>query len=338
MDIRYLKNKNSIKIWPYLDDVSQAIMSYSEKSLSKNTNTVVNIDFSQVKRINSSSATIALTKLIRLIKKTQNNAFKIVMPEDGTVRDFLIGSGFLHILTNRIISEKSIEFGSISIEDQIKPYIFFDEINKIRKTSFPIFNLKYNKDNDRASVNEFMDWITDLLFAKLSNYKIEINTLLSILNEIAKNSQDHTEDDSFFGFDIIEFENSNTGELCFSFTDLGIGIADHIRNSLRRRESLFDNDDDEYKHLRKDVYKHISFTDAYHIAFTYYSGSKKARNKGVGMSMIRDGRKHINLDLSVWDEKSSLLVPDITSHSELRKNAYDTGNKLDFCYYGRLKF
>ncbi|MNW20430.1 hypothetical protein D3C71_2208290 [compost metagenome] len=56
------------------------------------------------------------------------------------------------------------------------------------------------------------------------------------------------------------------------------------------------------------------------------------------MSMIKDGCHYLNMDLSIWDARSMLLIPEKITHTELRKNAYDTGNSVGFYYYGTLNF
>ncbi|MBK9249112.1 MAG: hypothetical protein IPM69_13615 [Ignavibacteria bacterium] len=101
------------------------------------------------------------------------------------------------------------------------------------------------------------------------------------------------------------------------------------------KEYLRQND----SHLREDVENHLSYTDSYKFAFTTgKTTSKKPRNKGIGMSMIMDGAVDLNLEMSIWDGRSMLLLPKFISHTELRRNAFDTGNKVGFYYYGRLKF
>jgi hypothetical protein len=121
--------------------------------------------------------------------------------------------------------------------------------------------------------------------------------------------------------------NSNTGELSFSFSDLGIGITKNVKDNLPEGSN----------YIR--AKGKFSYSDAYHFAFGLgNTTSKNPRNKGIGMSMIRDGVEILNLDLTIWDGRSMLFVPKVVSHSELRRNVFDTGNPVGFYYYGRLKF
>ncbi len=324
MDVKYNRSKNSIKIWPYLDDISQAIIPYSVEHLSKNRNMVINIDFSGVRRVNSSGAVITLSKLISVLSSKKGHTFRFVMPEDAKIEEHLQNIGFFHILSNSVHIEQADLFETNFINSNSVEYVFSDMNQKI--TSFPIFHLKYNELNDRKSVEVFADWITDVIVDNLPKLKRK-NVLLSIIKEIAKNSQDHTGNDSFFGIDIITNTNSNSGELFFSCSDLGVGITGNVKRTLAN-ESLLTRAKDKF-----------SYTDAYHFAFTLgNTTSKKTRNKGIGMSMIRDGANILNLDLSIWDGRSMLFTPADISHAELRKNAFDTGNPVGFYYYGRLKY
>jgi hypothetical protein len=323
-EILYNKDKNSIKIWPYLDDISQAIIPYSDSHLSLNKDKVVNLDFSAVKRINSSGAVIALTKLLTVLAK-ENHLFRIVLPENENMTNYLQNSGFFSIIENNLSLVKNDLFEPIEIQSSRKPYVY--EKGNVKRTSFPIFRLKYDENNDRASFDKFSDSITDIVIEYLSKYNIQKNTLLSVLKEIAKNSQDHTMADAYFGLDIKEDFSSNTGEIYFAFSDLGVGVTRNVKDNLPEGSS--------YQRAKGK----FSYSDAYHFAFTLgNTTSKHPRNKGIGMSMIMDGVRMLNLDLTIWDGRSMLFVPKVVSHSELRRNVFDTGNPVGFYYYGRLNF
>lgn len=326
MDAKYNKTKNSIKIWPYLDDTSQAIIPYTVDHLSKNSSMIINLDFSCVKRVNSSGAVIALSKLLTALSTKKEHSFKLVMPENNNIEKYLQEIGFFSILSNKIRFEYANLFDAFVINHQPIEHIDYDNVQNIKKISLPIFPLKYNEDNDRESVEIFADWITDIVVENLPKFK-KMNVLLSILKEIAKNSQDHTGNDSYFGIDIVNNLSTNSGQFIFSCSDLGLGITKNVRKHLENESNL---------NRAKDKF---SYTDAYHFAFTLgNTTSKNPRNKGIGMSMIRDGADILDLDLSIWDGRSMLFTPKSVSHSELRKNAFDTGNSVGFYYYGRLKY
>jgi hypothetical protein len=321
---RTIKQKNTIKIWPYLDDISQAIIPYSTEHLSEDTNLVVNVDFSQVKRYSSSGAAITLMKLISALSK-KPSLYRLIFPEDQNVEKFFQESGFFSILDECFHFVKDDLFSGEIIKS-VNPYIISENNKNTKMISFPVYPLKYNKKNDRESVDKFMDWVTDIFVEHLSNSNIKRNIFLTIINEIAKNTQDHTMSDSYFGLDIIRYSIADGGELYFSFSDLGIGI----KNNIKAYYSPFDYNK---------VMEKYSFSDAYKFAFTFgKSTSLNPRNKGIGMSMIRDGAELLNMDLTIWDGRSMLLTPKVLSHSGLRRVIFDTDNFVGFYYYGRLLF
>ena len=340
-EIKYNEDKNSIKIWPYLDDVSQAIVPYSSKKL--NNKWVVNFNLSEVQRAKSSILAITLSKIVtELVDK--NYSFRVIMPENNNIENLLQCSGFLSILDEylkfpdniRVNLFETIEKPSIRKSTQI--FSSLDEKTNVRTTSFPIFHLKYNPDNERESVEKFSNWLDDNILSVLDRYNVQTDILYSVLTEIAKNSQDHTENDAFFGIDIVENLNTNGGEFLFSCSDMGRGISKTVREFLRKNSQA---------DLRSDAWKHFSFTDCYKWAFTTGNSSSKntKKNKGIGMTIIIDGTYNINMELSIWDAESMMLMPkslrfhsESLNHEELRKKVFNTGNKVGFYYYGRLKF
>ena len=336
-DIKYNEEKNTIKIWPYLDNISQAIVPYSSKRL--NDKMVVNLSFSEVQRTKSSILSITLSKIISELAN-KNYTFRLITPENKYIENILQDSGFFSILdgylnfSNNVIVNlfETIENPNIKRNTQI--FSSLDEKTNIRTTSFPIFHLKYNPNNERESVEMFSNWLDDNILSVLDGYSVQSDILYSVLTEIAKNSQDHTEDDAFFGIDIIENLNANSGEFLFSCSDMGKGISKTVREFLRKNPQA---------NLRPDAWKHFSFTDCYKWAFTTGNSSSKntRKNKGIGMTMIIDGSYNTNMDLSIWDAESMMLMPKsfrFHSHEGLRKKVFNTGNKVGFYYYGRLKF
>ena len=340
-EIKYNEEKNTIKIWPYLDDISQAIIPYSSKYL--NNKWVVNLNFSEVRRAKSSILAITLSKIVSELAN-KNYSFKLTTPENKYIESILQDSGFFSILDdylkfpNNVIVNlfETIENPYIKRNPQI--FSSLDEKTNIRTTFFPIFHLKYNPNNERGAVEEFSNWLDDNVLCVLDKYNVQSDILYSVLTEIAKNSQDHTENDAFFGIDIIENLNTNSGEFLFSCSDMGNGISKTVRKFLKENPQ---------ENLRPDAWKHFSFTDCYKWAFTTGRSSSKntRKNKGIGMTMIIDGTYNTNMDLSVWDAESMMLVPkslhffpESLSHTELRKKVFNTRNEVGFYYYGRLKF
>lgn len=323
-----MKNeKASIKIWPFLDDITQAIIPYSVTHLENSRN--INIDLSNIKRINSSGATMALIKLIDISKKLPQKKFKIIQPQESSISKFLQNCGFYSILENNIEIQTTNLFENLEISTHQEPFIEFRELQNEMTTSFPIYHLKYDRSKYRECVEEFSEWIEDVLIKYLLKYKVKINIISKIFKEIAKNSEDHTGDDAYFGIDLIENFKNNTGELKFSFNDLGSGILENVRNNLLKNTN----------YLRKSANKHFSLTDAYHLAFEAgFTTSDNKRNKGIGMSLIMDGVNLLNMELTIFDAKSMGFIPQINTHVEIRKNFWNTSNDVGFNYFGRLIF
>ncbi len=340
-EIRFNEIKNTIKIWPYLDGLSQAIFPYSIRHLSGDMSMGVNLDFSNVIYANSSGVAITLKKLITLfINDKKPRHFNLVQPKDNEIDNFLRKSGFYNILDSYIHFENR----GGDLFNTIPLVVFQDGINAIVerdlgfiRTSFPIYRLKFNPDNERDSINNYSDWLDDNILKDLDGkYKVKTDVLFTVLTEIAKNSVDHTEKDAFWGFDILEDCNSGEGELLFSCSDLGNGMAQTVRDYLNVNPT---------DQLRVDVVKHGSLTDYYKWAFTLgNSTSKKKSNKGIGMTMIIDGAHELKMDLSFFDARSMMHIPDslfyspnALNHEELRRKAWNTENKVGFYYFGKLK-
>lgn len=355
-EIKYNEDKNFIKIWPFLDDISQAILPYSSNHLSKDKSMVVNMDFSNVRRINSSIAAITLKKVVSLFyQESILPPFKLILPnqkaqkeetnrycEKEQITEYMQCSGFLSILDHYLDFNRYqgtlFDSANININKSVDNYI--EENAFVRRTSFPIYHLIYNSEKERESVENFSKWIDETVLSVLATkkYNINISALFSVLTEIVKNSQDHTESDAFFGIDLIEYKDTTQrqGEILFSCSDLGEGIAQKVRTFLKENP----------QHFREDVAQHGSFTDFYKWAFTLgNSTSKKTTNKGIGMTMIIDGADILNMDLFCFDARSMMQLPkslfnnkNSFNHEELRKRSFNAENKVGFYYYGQLKF
>lgn len=312
--------KNSIKIWPDLSDISQALIPYSDSSL--NLNNIVHIDFSNVKSINSSGATLALVKLINIVHKNKNATWNIEQPESPEVKRCLKSIGFYNILLSRIKNKDLF----LNIETDIISKFSLRNKQGVNITSYPIYYLSYEKNKYREGVESFSDWITEILNEYSKIYEFRFNVFAKLLKEIAKNSEDHTNDNAFFGIDVIENYATNTGEILFSFCDLGIGIHENIKKYIKTDSRFRNNASDKF-----------GIVDSYHNAFTQgFSTSKSITNKGIGMSMILDCTNLLGLELSVFDARSRGFIPNVNTHDEIRRNFWNTGNPVGFYYYGKL--
>jgi hypothetical protein len=200
--------------------------------------------------------------------------------------------------------------------------------NGLPTTSYPIYELDFlSVSNRREKVDEFKKVLIKQLFFLKTEYDFELSILIQILVEIAKNSADHTEENAYFGLDIVEHREKLV--LKFSFGDLGKGINNQIREFIKNDVSF------------KDKAKHLALTDSYQYALRVGVSTKynSGINKGIGMSTIFNLSKQIELKLSVFDAESrGLLTKAIeATHTELRKIFYHIGFKVGFYYFGEIE-
>ena len=161
-------------------------------------------------------------------------------------------------------------------------------------------------------------------FSKMSN--VNICQFIVVLTEMIKNSADHTDNEAFFGLDVVQ-ENKKVA-IHFVFGDMGLGIKKNIQTYLATSV------------LKKKRASHLSFSDAYHFALTQgcTTKPKSENNKGLGMTLIREGSQGANIDISMFDAYSRCLLSAITkiTHEELRKFFYPftKDQTQPFYYYG----
>ena len=84
----------------------------------------------------------------------------------------------------------------------------------------------------------------------------------------------------------------------------------------------------------------MSFSDAYHFALTrgFTTKPNNKNNKGLGMTIIREGSQGINMNISMFDAFSRCLLSSISkiTHKELRKYffPFTKDQTQPFYYYG----
>ena len=182
-------------------------------------------------------------------------------------------------------------------------------------------------ENRRKALISFKEWLNENLKPYYKNYDFNLPQVILVINEIAKNSADHTDDNAFLGLDIFFNDKEKFIKICFSIGDIGKGINQNIKDNLPEN--------------MKERLKYWDLTQMYRVALKRGFTTKQNfhENKGMGMSIILDGAKGIELDLSVFDAKSRGVLSNIhsLSHSEIRKNFFYIGNFVGFYYYGELK-
>jgi hypothetical protein len=196
--------------------------------------------------------------------------------------------------------------------------------------SYPIIRIDFtNYSNERrAAMKIFKKELHNQLVDLSKSYKIHANQLTSMFFEMAKNSADHTPGDAFFGMDVVNIIETNKIEIHFVFGDLGNGIKQHIQEHLPV----------EIKTKRGPKW---SLYESYYFALKhgYTSAPRSEQNRGLGMSIILDGAKGINMSLSVFDAGSRGLLSSINelTHEELRRRFIPFNKDDVFYYYGSIE-
>ena len=95
--------KNTVKIWPDLDDISQALIPYSDSRLNpKNT---IFIDLSNVQNVTSSGAALSIVKLLKIIQKFQLSTWSVIEPEKENVKSFMQSIGYYNVLNKNLLNK-----------------------------------------------------------------------------------------------------------------------------------------------------------------------------------------------------------------------------------------
>jgi len=312
-----------IKIWSEIEGYLPIVVPWQNV---KNQQNDIFIDFSNCKSVYSSSLTPLLLRLIKVIIQKKNNR-KWETHSDIISETFqkTINLNFFNILeyfeSNTSMFWKN-DFANYSSQKIIHQSNFNNEIHSI-----PIYHIKIGDYiNRREVLKSFRKYLNQLLSPYFDDYNFNLTQLTLILNEILKNSADHTNTNAFFGLDII-FINKQEIEINFAIGDLGVGINMNVKN-----------------HLPDEQLKRLEFWDlsqTYRFALSKGGTTKmdSINNKGMGMSIILDGAREMGLDLSIFDAESRGLLTEIKSltHSEIRKNFYNVGRNVDFFYHGKLK-
>jgi len=334
-----MRKPQQIKIWPEIISYIPALIHI--KTDVKKVDRII-VDFSNCWQLDASGLNILLGSLLTMKASVHYQDAIWEIPTSSmklTIKNDLILLGFFSHFKERLPESPDLNLFGNEIEDvsyeSLKPRI--QEVGTGAVVySYPLYKLDFGKyDDRREAFNEvladFKGWLRNI-FNSFKEYNITKNELLLILKEIIKNSADHTEDNAYFAIDIREEKlgpQKKKMEINFSFMDFGKGIY----------RTIWDFISEELKQKR--IPKR-SITEAYHKAlqmgFSTKTGSKN--NMGLGMSIITEGAKGIDLNLSVFDAQSRGVLTSIqgNSHAEIRRHFFDTGSSVNFFYYGRICF
>jgi len=316
--------KIQLKIWPEITDYLPALIPFG--NIGNRLNDIY-IDLSSCHEVNSSGLNILLMRILRIIKfdKRKRSWISDITNKNQMLLK-IIGLNFFNIL--RDYNKQLSIFSPIKKDESYLDPLQQSNPNATIIMSYPLFLIDYkNYDERRNSIRHFREWLYSTLITYYDEYDFNFTQLIAVLTEMAKNSADHTDDNAFFGLDIIINERDKRLKLLFSFCDLGIGIKRNIQKHLEKK--IFEKRD-----------KHWGIAETYYSALQPGITTKPSSidNKGFGMSIILDGAKGIDLRLSVFDASSRGILSDINerSHSEIRKNFYYLGKDIGFFYYGEI--
>ncbi len=308
-----------VKIWPELLGYSSVLIPFPKIGNRENS---VFLDFSNCKEVNASGLTLFLIQLLKLITSDQDNRSWYKDEEDNVqLIEKITNLNFFELLS-RYSKNGSLFQSNLSNKANSNLAVTTDNT-----LSLPIYIIDFkNFDKRRMALNSLKEWVYNNLTTYYSKYDFILPQLISIINEIAKNSADHTLDNAFLGIDIIELIPDKKIKICFSIGDLGVGINDNIKNHLPKQ------------HEKR--YDYWDLTQTYRLALTpgFTTKEYSKENKGLGMSLIIDGAAGIDLSLSLFDANSRAILSNISSltHEGLRKNFINIGREVGFFYYGEL--
>jgi hypothetical protein len=311
-----------LKAWPEIVGFLPALLPFE-----RNDNNKVNpldIDLTNIKRVESQSLSILLIHLIKTINESKNRKWYLKEPDDKIIASNLYKLSFHEILNKKMHSQ-------ILIWDNKKKEgqnAIIKEREKVNTNIlFPIFELEFEKKTQRRSVVEsFREKLFEELDFLRIKYKFKVHVFIQIITEMAKNAADHSETNAYFGLDI--FINDDSFQIKFAFGDLGIGINRNVRDTLKKQESTRAS--------------HLGLVETYHFALTPGKTTKKSSviNRGIGMSIILDLSKELNLSLSVFDAESRGILSSIkdVTHSDLRRHFFHLGKgrSVGFYYHGEI--
>lgn len=309
-----------VKAWPELVGFLPGLLKLREvQATAGQTESAVEVDFASVRAVSSTGLTVFLLRLLELLgDKSKPRIRRDCDPQILSTLDRLGAFTHLGEITGTIEHELALgaeKTASAAIQDK-------------ESLALPVYRLRFGDDsNRRHAVIRYVSWLAQNLQSLRTRYLIEPNGLIMLLNEIAKNTADHTQSDALFGLDVIPLSDSRA-RLTFAFGDLGIGIKQHIEAHLPPEEEK-----------RR---QHMSLYEAYRLALKPgYTSSTDTINKGHGMSIIIDCAIDLNIHLSVFDASSRGLLSNVKrdeelSHTLVRRIFHNVGHRLGFFYFGEI--
>lgn len=315
-----------IKIWPELESYFPLLYKIPARKANQN---LVLLDFSRCRKIAPPAVAILLIRVLRYIEEYSTpTTIYVTRPEQRETRSLFDSMNFEQVVndTNNAPGNELFERDLFSHLTHGSPDIVRVQGCNDFDLLFPIFFLNMKHDEHRRNwVVRLQDYLESSL-ACVSTKK-NLNQLILILKEMAKNSADHTNGYAAVGMEIKNF-SANERVMNFSYSDTGNGIHHSVWSQWTDVEKI--------KRSR-----HQGVAESYRLALQSGFSTKAGNgiNMGIGMSIIMEGAKRLGVDLSVFDADSRGLLSDLgeTSHSEIRKCFFHLAHNLGFAYYGSVR-
>ncbi|MBM4241685.1 MAG: hypothetical protein FJ150_08510 [Euryarchaeota archaeon] len=315
-----------IKVWPEIVGYYPLIIVQPKLMRIKNQINPLFFDFTNTVQVTSSGLNCFLFNILKEINSSRNTG--IWETHNHFINDAFkksIDLNFFSILNN-------YKKGREDLWNELFVRVREDEIVNVDNTgrkivSYPIYMIDFQKYIDRRdALVDVRRWIDKKLMRYSEEYRFSVKQFEVVINEIIKNTADHTSVNAFIGMDIIYSYDENTLDVQFSVTDLGVGINENVKNMI--------------KHELMSRYKFWDITQTYKVALSdgYTTNSSSKRNRGIGMSLILQSARNMNMMLSVFDAKSRGLLNKIEdiSHKEIRKNFFNVDRYIGFAYFGHI--
>lgn len=313
-----------LKIWPEITGYLPGSVPLHPQHIVNDGNDIF-LDFSNFKKMDSTGATTLLIQILKQCGFDKNRHWRTNANQNRTSK--LISSNFFKFL-NDYLPNKDKQANSLYFEEDLLTKNMLPYYGPNDSTlSFPIYKLDFNnKQNPREYLKNFKSWLYESLFNYYKKFNFNLPTFVSLMNEIGKNSADHTSENAYFGMD-ISFSETNF-ILNFVFGDLGEGIYQNIKKHIP------------LEHRKGKYGLAEAYRDALKDGFTTKPNSSE--NNGWGMSTIVEGAKGLNIDLSVFEAQSRGVLTNLDvdsehlSHKKVRKVFLYTGKEVNFYYFGTL--
>jgi hypothetical protein len=314
-----------LKIWPELISYNPLLFRLPAKASRKNT---LLVDFSRCKEIDTPALALLLVRILRIIHLSDDQTPVLIEPPiQKQLENHLWDLNFQQVIAQHNAAirakpqhpdlfERPICTAPRSVAVGNDPHL---------GVMYPLHFLNMTGSADRRQeVKALEDWLVEI-FSHLSCRK-NLNQLVIILREMAKNTADHTSGIAALGIEKRLQANGNQ-VLKFSYSDTGPGIHQSLWSQWA--------DDAKIKRLR-----HQGVAESYRMALKEGFSTKSGNgiNLGLGMSLIMQGSIRLGVDLSVFDADSRGLLTNLreTTHSEIRKNFFHLSTNMGFAYHGVL--